>query len=111
MVPHLSAGHGKDKDQGNKSPGIFVIQEFQIVSSHINEDSGDTKESEHSDSSRVIWRPEHTDIDFCPLSNPFGNGIGTETYSLDVHRVQLLRLAFSWEMHKYRSGVQLHDLK
>merc|ERR1719429_722090 len=105
MIPHLSTSHGKDKDQSNQSPSIFVIQELQIVSAHINEDGGDTKEGEHSNGSSVIGRPEHTDIDFCPLSNPFGNGIGTEADSLDVHRVQFLRFAFGGEVHKNGSGI------
>ena len=70
MIPHLTTDHGKNKTQSNQSPSCFIVQEIQIISSHVKQNSSDSKQNEHGDGACVIWRSEYPDIDFCSFIDP-----------------------------------------
>lgn len=70
VVPHLSACHGKDKAQGQKTPSSLVVQELEIIPPQVQQASSNSKEDEHGNGASVIRRPEDSDIDISTLSNP-----------------------------------------
>lgn len=111
VIPHLTTGHGKDKEQCDHTPSVFVVQKLQIIAPHVHQNTGDSNEDEHGNCSGVVWWPEHSNVDLGPLIDPFGDGLGTKADSLNIHSVHLLWLAFGREMHENRGRIELHDLK
>lgn len=78
VVPHLSAGHGEDEDEGQQAPGGLVVEELQVVSSEIEKSSHQAEEHEEGDRAGVVGGTEDADVDVGALSNPFGQGLGAK---------------------------------
>jgi len=57
VVPHLPAGHSKDKDQSQQSPSVLVLQEFKIVSPEIKHSTNHKEEHKQSCGASVIRGP------------------------------------------------------
>ena len=68
VVPHLSAHHGKDKEERQQGPGRLVVQKLQVVPSQVEQatDQGEQHEKRHGAS--VVGRPEHADVHVGPLN-------------------------------------------
>ena len=111
MIPHLSTGHGEDKEKRQEAPDILVVEELKIVSAEIEESADQTEEHEEGDGSGVVGWTKDADMNVRALTDPLGQGLGAEAHPLNVHGIRFLGLSFGWEVHEDGRRVELHDLK
>lgn len=101
MIPHLSRYHGKCEYKCQNAPHLFVEQKVQIIASQIEKTTNQTAEHENGNGTRIIWWTEYTDLDVGTFLNPFGNGFGRETNTLDVHCV------WTWKMRNVNLNTNI----
>lgn len=111
VIPHLTRYHGKAEEQSNGAPYSFVVQEFEIIATYIEEAGHQRDQRYHSHCARVVWWPENSNCDIGTFSNKFGNGIRGEANTMYIHGISTFGFTLRWEMHENWRRIQAQHLK
>ena len=111
VVPHLAGEEGEDDAEGDDAPGGPVVEELEVVASHVEEAADEHEQESDHDWAGVVGRAKDADLDVAPFEDPLLQSLGVEADPLDVHGVALLATALGGEVNDDGGGVEVESLE